>query len=57
MTMPWDIGEVAMIDYASTKMFVIDQNTGKRKALQIQLEFDWVRVFSSNFLLKVKEEI
>ena len=35
MTMLWDIGEVAMIDYAGTKMFVIDPNTGERKAVNI----------------------
>ena len=35
MTMQWDIGEVAMIDYAGTKMFVIDPNNGERKAVNI----------------------
>lgn len=35
MTMQWDIGEVAMIDYAGTKMFVIGPNNGERKAVNI----------------------
>lgn len=35
MTMQWEIGDVAMIDYAGTKMFLIDPNSGERQAVNI----------------------
>lgn len=35
MTMVWEIGDVAMIDYAGTKMFLIDPDSGERQAVNI----------------------
>lgn len=35
MTMQWEIGDVAMIDYAGTKMFLTDPMTGERHAVNI----------------------